>query len=84
MLGMHYTGQHDAGWPPPEDGIDQRVLMGLVVAALSDQQLIASRGELRGQRLDRFLENTPRHGRDQRDIGAVIHEPSSTTRQISK
>ena len=63
---MHHTGQHDARRAPADDGVEQRILARLVIAALAYQQLIAGVGQRGRHRLRGFLEHRARQGGHQR------------------
>ena len=53
----HDAREHDPVRPAGNDGVDQFVFTSSAVPSLAKCQMVASIGEIIGQRLPRFLEN---------------------------
>ena len=56
---MHDAGEHDAVGAAADDGVEQRVLARVGVAALPQHQLVAALGQRLGERLHRLRNTGP-------------------------
>ena len=69
---VHDAGQHDAVGPAADDGLQQRVLARIDVAALAEHELVAAFGQSASERLHGLQEHGAGDGRNDRR-----HQPAA-------